>query len=57
MIFHREGITMDWVKRSSPLSDEEILQLEEQLGVKLPQGFVNWFKKIEDTKSSQRALI
>jgi hypothetical protein len=44
---------MDWVKRSSPLSNEEILQLEVQLGVKLPQDFVIWFKQFEDLKSSE----
>ncbi|MDR6227638.1 SMI1/KNR4 family protein [Desmospora profundinema] len=42
---------MEWVKRSQPLSDEEIVELENQLGVNLPDDFVKWFKQYEDPEA------
>lgn len=39
---------LEWVKRSQPLSDEEINRLENKLGVKLPDDFVKWYKQYED---------
>ncbi|MDR6224758.1 SMI1/KNR4 family protein [Desmospora profundinema] len=43
---------MEWVKRAQPLSDKEIIDLENQLGVRLPLDFVRWFKQYEDPKSN-----
>jgi hypothetical protein len=42
---------MKWVKRERPLSDEEIIKLEKQLGVTLPNDFVKWYKTYEDPES------
>lgn len=39
-----EVILLKWVKRSQPLSDDEI----NKLGVKLPDDFIQWYKQYED---------
>jgi hypothetical protein len=44
----REDLYMKWVKRERPLSDEEIIKLDKQLGVKFPNDFVKWYKQYED---------
>ncbi|MDR6227629.1 SMI1/KNR4 family protein [Desmospora profundinema] len=42
---------MKWVKLDQPLSESEISELEDQLGVKLPQDFVKWYKQYEGPES------
>ncbi|SDX04934.1 SMI1-KNR4 cell-wall [Marininema mesophilum] len=42
---------MKWKKMSTPISDEAMAEVEKQLGVKLPQDFVEWTQQFEGPES------
>lgn len=43
---------MEWVKRTQPLSDKEITDLENRLRVSLPEDFIHVFKQYQAPESN-----
>ncbi|QKG84464.1 SMI1/KNR4 family protein [Kroppenstedtia pulmonis] len=42
---------MEWLKLDEPLSEREITQVEDQLGLKLPEDYVKWIRQYEGPES------
>lgn len=42
---------MEWKKRSANIPNQEIVKVEGQLGVRLPQDYIDWYRQYEGPES------